>query len=240
VEGAAGRGGVYRLDGSYATDKGKLDISALGDGKDLYVRFGGLQQLGLLLGEGAAAYGINADSNPFQTLDGKWLVVPANVTESLLQSTGTNAPASQGLSEADQQKLVDLYRRHEFLRVHKALADETVDNTQSRHYQIAVDKDRLQAFLKAAQRDIKDLKLTDDQIDSIVGMEGLTEPFDLWISKSSGLVKQVAFAEGTGKDALQMKITFTSYGQPVKVDKPQDAQPLMDALTGSMMGNVPQ
>ena len=236
-----GATGSYTLSGTYSANQSKLGFELRStDGKDIYVKANGLAGLSGLLGADAGQYGITEAGNPFQALENTWLVIPKDTRDMLLKDTGAAGAGSAGtrLSEADQNKLADLYKRHPFIAVSKALADETVEGTPSRHYQAVVDRTELAAFIGAVQKEVTSLKLTDQQVKSIREITLPSQPIDVWIAKDSGYITQVRYVSGSGKDAVALQVNLSQVNQPVKVEQPQGAKPLFEALSGALLGGV--
>jgi hypothetical protein len=158
--------------------------------------------------------------------DDQWLEVS-------LESTGAMLPGqpaglqSASLKAADRKRIERLYDKHSFISVSKVFDEELVAGRMSYHYQVKADKKRLRAFLEAAQRDIPELKLRAGGIATILDASLLDRSLDIWIDKSDGVIRQVAYAEVAGST---VQIGFDGYGKDIDIAKPQSAVPLLETL----------
>jgi hypothetical protein len=200
------------------------------DGKTMYIKVGGLEGLPELL----AATGdetVQAFAPLIGTLNNQWF----ELNESFLKEMGS-ASFSTKLSEADRQKLGSAYQNHQFLNVKEKLADETIKGSSSHHFKVVVDKTALKAFLS----DIKNAKLdsmplTQDDIDAFsktVSTVDFTKyPVDVWVSKDTKQLSQVAFSLTAEDTTLAVRMTFFDYGKPVQVTKPEGAKSLLELMS---------
>lgn len=224
--------GQFDLTGSYQrSDKTVgIDIKSV-DGTDAYLRLKGLSGLPELLGKDAALYGITPQRNAIAGLENRWLVVPSDIKNTVIQNRPAGNGSSLSLSADDKKTLARLYGSNEFLQVSKSLADDTVDDVESFHYQVTVDSARLESFMKAVQKDISRLKLTDPQVKSITGTLVSVSPIDVWVSKSGKQFTKIAYAStnGTATDAIELKLS--RYNQQTSIERPSQSTPLLEALT---------
>ncbi len=225
--------GQFDLTGSYqkASRTVGLDIKSV-DGSDAYLRLQGLAGLSELLGNDAALYGITPQRNPITGLENRWLVIPADIKNTVIQNRPVSGSSSLALSADDKNTLARLYGRSEFLKISKTLADDSVDGVASYHYQVAADSVALEAFLKLVQKDIERLKLTDEQIDSLASTIASVSPFDVWVSKDDKRFNKLAYtsSNSSGADAVELKLN--QYNESVTIDRPAQSTPLLEALTG--------
>lgn len=229
----------FELAGDYTIKQAKLGFDLRSpDGKDVYLKATGLAGLSGLLGAEAGQYGISDASNPFQALENTWLVIPKETQDALLKNSDVGAATGVKLSEADQQKIAHQYERHPFIVVTKTLADETIDGTASRHYQARINHDELVAFAEAVQKDVTALKLTDQQVQSVRAAKLPEQPVDVWVAGDSGYITQVRYSDGSGKDTSVVQVNLSKFNQPVKIEQPQGAKPLFEALGNAILGGA--
>lgn len=202
------------------------------DGKDFYIRVGGLASVLPLLGADAAT----ASYVPLlQTIDNQWYELGQ---ETLSQFAGDTLPTtSTGLSDADRQKLADAYTQNAFLTVTETLEDQKVAGVDSYHYKVQVDGNKLKAFLSAIEADEVDLSsmgLTKPLVESLKnGIDSgdlANTPVDVWIAKDSQLFTQFVFTTTVDDVDMDVRLTFMDYNKPVMVEVPENPKPITELL----------
>lgn len=164
----------------------------------------------------------------------QWLTVPSQTLDALLPTslglTSKDTSAS-GVNEADRRRLEALYSRYGFVEVGKILVDETIEGKLCRHYQVRVNGQQLERFMKAAKREIPNLHIQDSQVRSIVQTSLWDKPADIWIAKDDGLIRRIAYrGSETAAGANSISLTILSYGEPVHVTKPEASRSLLDTM----------
>jgi|GEM_PF-1471961 len=208
------------------------------NGTSYYVKVGGLDGYQQLLG------GINdADVQalaPFITaLNGHWI----EINQSLLTSMNVTNPLPSVAqpNTADKKKLGDIYKKHRFLMVTQTLPDQVIKGASSYHYKVVADKAELKAaYLDLKDANIKDLKITQDQVTgfnkSVDGVDFTKYPVDIWIAKDTKLPNQLAFTVKNSDTTVDLQVTLFDLNKPVSVEKPADAQSLLQVL-GQVFGS---
>jgi len=233
--------GSFQLNGDLLLDKSKADQKVTfelrsPDGKDLYAKVSGVDSLETLLSGGITpdpAY--SGDNNPFKSLDNKWLVLSKDTQDMLLQNQKVTT-GGINLSDDDRKAIKKAYKQHAFVKVAEAKGSEDIDGVKSRHFAVKIDKNELVAFAEQVKNDVKSLKITDDQIKSIRDADfSDKDNFDVWVGDN--YITQVKFTDDAKDAAKQQSITvkLNKYNQPVNVEKPADAKPLLEALSSMFL-----
>lgn len=206
------------------------------DSKSIFVRLGGLSGLSELLAsssEQAAAY-----APFFNSLNDQWI----EINESLIKQYDKSFESGV-LTEADAKKFTDAYLKYPFLVVDEVLEDQSIAGESCHHYRIKVDVVKLKGLLTA----LKDAKLDSyrldqkalDQLNKAIDDSGLGNyGFEIWISKSGKMIKQLSTSFASGGMDWKVRYTVESYNQPVKVEKPEDAKSLMDIIGEFMISGL--
>lgn len=237
LSGAVAEGGRFDLSGDYMSGNDALGVQLRSaDGKDAFARLTSIDRLGKVLGEDAKDYGITDSFNPLLGLEGKWLVVPADLKETILMNRADDSQTDLNLDAVDKQKLADLYLKHEFLNISGKLADENIDSVTSYHYAVTVDKPQFEAYLRGVQQGVTKLRLQEKQIQSLLGLVDASKPLDVWISKDANRFTKLSYASADSDTTRRTVLTLHNYDRTVSVDKPADAVPLFEAL-GTLFQN---
>lgn len=197
------------------------------DGKTYFVKVAGLSGLyELLVGAGVDP----SISTIINSVDDQWLEINESLINELYGS-------SEGitLSEADIQKLAEIYKKHGFIKLVKELNDDTVKGASSYHYQVAIDKAELKVALNEVKNaKIKALPVTQDTVDAM--NDALKDvdldkyPFDLWIDKETKLINQVGMTIDSNDTKFTFKVALFDLGKPVKVEKPEETKSILEVI----------
>ncbi len=222
-----------------------MDVRSV-DGKTLYLKVGGLKGLPELLAAGSGAAlpdGVAAEDvqrpemamlgvlGPLiESLNDQWI----EVSESILQD-GAGVPDTGSLTDADRTKLAELYDQHTFLTVREKLADEEIKGDKSYHYKAGIDKEKLKSFVSAVKdARIESLKLEEKEVREFNELVDKADfnalGFEVWVSKDSKMIRQVAVKYEKDGDKLDVRVTIDSYNEEVKVEKPAEAKSLLELM----------
>lgn len=240
ANGFTARNGVFQLDGTYAEtgSTGRaLGVSARSpDGKDAFVRLSDVAQLRTILGDEAADYGITAERNPLQQVEGRWLRVPADLKETVLRNQ--SATVGQPLDDADRHKLASLYMERPFLRVVRPLPVVATDAPARHHFELAIDRPLLRSYLEAVQRSVPKLQLTGKQAASLEAAVGTVRHIEVWITGRDSRFSRIDFRLADDSGSWQARLDVGNYGRDPRVGAPADAVPLFEALSGLSQVNT--
>ena len=233
-----GKGSDKAFDATLTLDAAitKVGIELLSPSKaDLYVRVTGLEGVPEVLaemGNGAEAY-----SPLVNSVNNQWI----EINQSLLQGVGAEdiAKNDYSLSDSDAKKIETAYKNHFFLDVTKTYDDEAVNGVMSRHYQAKVNDAELKAFLQEVKaQKIKNLDITQEQIDAITDARLSEFPIEVWISKDTTLITKVAFDYKKDAMALHAEMSLKDINKSVTVTKPADTKTLLQVLGESEIGKA--
>lgn len=211
----------------------RVTLQALSpDGKNFYVKAGGLEGLPALLaatGEMGAAY-----APMITSINDQWI----EINESFLKQLGDSYEAKT-LTEADFKKITTAYSQHPFFVVTETLKDEEIAGQKSHHYKVIVDRTKLKSFavaLKDAKLDAFKIEQKDiDELDAELPKDLDKYPVEVWVSKKSKMITQVAFKTTQEGTTINLRFTVESYNKPVKVEKPETSKSLLEVM-GDFMG----
>jgi len=174
-----------------------------------------------------------------------------------------NLNTNANLSPQDIEKIRDILKKSNFIKVKKRLPDEKIKNIDSYHYQVEIDKenfvkmykdllaaaDEIEIFKKALgntnQSEIeKTLKDLDSTIDNLNKYQ-----MEIWVGKENYLLNKFKISGNYTKDSENNKVNlnFSGYmiyvfNQPVIINEPQNAESLdtlWDEITNSTDGLLP-
>ncbi len=200
------------------------------DGSAIYVRMGGLDGLPELLSSTGDA---QAESYApiIATLNNQWF----EINKSILSQLGIDLNSKA--SEAEMQKMAQLYEQHQFLAVKQKLADETIKGMSSYHMQVVVDKDQLKQYLQGMiDAKLESLAKSKDALDSLKKSlaDSKTDfskyPIDLWIAKDKKLIDQVKFSFSDDEASATLRVTMFDFGKSVSVEKPTGTKSILDVI----------
>lgn len=213
-----------------------LDASLRAVEKNLYFKISNLPNIGI------------ADLSPFSD---KWIKLSdEELTNSPLlnQATGQsqNTPLKENkpLTAAQIHTLEQLMIKHQFIKITKKLADETLAGVPTKHFQFVFDKQAYKDLAKELS-DNPDYKLDkaqigklDDGLDSLNSADG-----EMWIGKKDAMLYKIVlnfnFAETSVTKAsgkITFILSFSNYNQPVTITAPAPAMPIQDVLNQLLGG----
>ncbi|HSX17553.1 MAG TPA: hypothetical protein VLH86_05645 [Patescibacteria group bacterium] len=212
-----------------------LDVRSV-DGSTYYLKVGGLEGLPELM----SAYGgtdASAYASVISGLNQQWI----EINQSVLSQLGSSATTLK-MSQADRDKLAAAYKDHQFLTVQQTLKDEKISGMNSHHYKIAVDKQQLKDFVKAVKdAKLDSVKMSQDELDSfnnsVKDVDFSKHPVDVWVTKDTKLVDQIAFSYEDNQGTLDVRYTVTDYNKPVNVTKPAGAKSLLEVMSQLLMSS---
>lgn len=214
------------------------------DGKNVYIKVGGLNGLSQLLSgsytKNSTANSITSSLSPLlSSINNQWF----EINQSLISQEvpGLNTSTMQTPTQADVSKLEQLYQQHQFLVVKQTFADQTISGYPSYHYTIIVSASQIKAFLTAVDNaHIKSLSQETSEISSLSNMVGQSNlanyPIGIWISKSNKLVDQLSiFTSDSSGNPVSATITLSKFNSPVNVTAPTGAKSILQLL-GQLSG----
>jgi len=228
--GASDQDGKFTVSASIdaIVTKVTVDVRSL-DGKTLYAKVGGLAGLPELMAQSgnemAAMY-----APLLNEVNDQWF----EINDSLLKET-TGTSTNFKLSDADRQKLATAYEENQFLTVKETLASEKINGTDSHHYKVTIDNDKLQGFVSAVEAaKIESFGFTPEMFtgikDSLKDANLSQYPLDVWIAKDTKLFTQVSFAMQNDEGTFNFRMAFKDYNKEFTVEKPEGAKPIIDLL----------
>lgn len=231
-----GKTGDKAFDGKVTLDAGvtKIGVNMLTvDGKDMYLKVSGLDGVPELLNQ------MGGEATQYaplvQSFNNQWFVI----NESLIKASGVAELTEDdyGLSDADAKKVETAYRNHLFMEVTKTYEDQDVHGTPSFHYQAKVNEAELEAFLKEVKaQNIKNLKITDEQIADVKKAKLGAYPVEVWIAKDTRIINKVAFDVEESGSAIHFEVGIFDFNKQLSVEKPADAKSLLELLAASEAG----
>lgn len=219
-----------------AVTKINLDLRS-SDSKTMYVRLSGLDGLDQLLATYAG--GSNDESAAMLTalapiiakINNQWYTVDESMLNQLGDGFGA-ATSENKVSEADAEKIGEIYKKHQFLEIDKKLADEKIHEIDSYHILAKINKDKLVSFLnelKAAN--IKSLPIEQNMIDEVSKVDFSKYPFDMWVSKADRIITQLATSIEEEGTTMKFRVALFDINKEVKVETPTDAKTILELLT---------
>lgn len=226
--GAAAQEGKLQLSASLDALITKVTFDMLSpDGKNFYLKVGGLQGLSDLFAQEnpeAAQY-----ISLLNQVNDQWY----EISEGLVKQFTQYPLTPSALNEASMQKIAELYGQHQFLVVKETLASEAINGEESHHYKVVVDSVKLKDFAAAIQAaNIQGVTITQESLHmfnaGVDDMKFANYPLDIWISKKSKLFTQIAFETDFQGSAVTLRLTVTDYNRPVEVQTPESTKPFLD------------
>lgn len=221
------------------TGSGRLSLTMLGFQDIAYLRVDNIANLGSLSQQ------LGADPKPYNTedfkaavkpLDGKWFSITKEQSQTLADGAVPFAGQGGAIQPDDLQKLGDIYAKAPFFKPGTVFNDDTIDDTRSAHFTIAVDKPLFKVFLANLQKaNLKALAVPDESIkesDALVDTASRQGAVDIWIARDSKKLKQIKVhsnqKDGLGSMTLTFVTNLPAFGQ---LAKPAEAQPFEDLFT---------
>lgn len=231
-KGAASENGSFDANVQFKTAVATVSLDARYLEKSIYLRLSGLNGLDKLLAGTSASSTSGTYAQLIKQLNNNWYVVD----ESLLKQMGGNnvsfSSSQDRLSKEDAQKIGDAYKKHQFIKVDKKLADEKIHGQSSYHILATVDKTQLKAFVTEVKNaNLKDVKIEQSDIDAIDKVDFSKYPFDIWVSKSNRMVSQLATTIKQDGTTVRVRVALYDYNQPVTVEKPAGAKSVLELLS---------
>jgi len=230
LQGLLAQQGIFDLTGTYHKAGRSLGIDLRStDGKDVYLKLSHVADLQAVLGDQAADYGLTA-GNPIRPLEAKWLIVPADLKQTILRNEPSSA-AAQRLDDADRQRMASLYGQYPFLEITETVRPSPQDPAGTSHYKLTIKVDELQHYLQAAKTQVPKLQLTDKQIGSLTAFARTTTVHDIWISKADKRITRFDFRLNDNGSRWYARLDARDYDRDAQVRTPDGAVPLFEALS---------
>jgi hypothetical protein len=211
-----------------------LDARSVGD-KSLYLRLSGLEGLDKLLGSFSGDAGSSSTTSQYAAVISKINNQWFTIDESLLKQAGgdVSLPTEDNkLSKEDAKKIGDAYKKHQFISVDKKLADEKIHNQNSYHLQVKIDKAQLKLFATEVKNvNINGVKIDQKDIDEFDKVDFSKYPFDIWVSKSTRMISQIATTITEDGTTVKVRIAAYDYNEPVTIEKPQGAKSVLELVS---------
>ena len=231
-----------------ATYDGKLDFSAdidalittitldlrSTDGKSYFLKVGGLDGLADLMALGGDESGTTF-APLLKSVNDQWYEINQSLVN---QTTGTSFDFAK-VSEEDVDKIVDIYKKNEFLVVKETLKSEKIKGVDSHHLKVGIEQEKLRSFLKALKEaNIDNLKITDQGLaafSNLLNDSDLSKnTTDVWIAKDTKMFNQFQFKISESGSDVNFRLTITDYNKPVNVEKPEGAKSILEVITSFM------
>lgn len=209
------------------------------DGKTYYVKVGGLDGLPQLLSASGSPEA--AQYAPLLTgINNQWY----EINQSLINNYLGGQLALGDWSADDYAKLTAAYKNHPFMVVKQTYANQKIKGTDCLHYKIGVDKTALKAFIK----DIQSAKLKALTLDAAIYSNLIKDldaadvskyGVDVWISKDKHEFRQFGYTQSDDSGATTFTLTLSDYNKSFSVQKPADAQSILQILSQFLGGVDP-
>lgn len=233
LSGGLAAGGHFDVSGSYSKAGDSVGLAVRSpDGGDAYVRLEDMGALARLLGDEAADYGITASRNPLLALDGRWLVVPSGIKDTVVRGGAAASADGEMMDDGDRRRMGELFRQNRWLTVERQLADEVIDGQLNYHYRLGADAGKLDAFLRAVRRDVPRLMLSEQRAAWLRDNLLQADRLEIWIDQDDRLPSQLYYRSFQSGDVREVRLGLKDYNKPLRSTAPQPATPLFEALQG--------
>ena len=218
----------------------RIGVSAMALNDALYVKAIGMQALtGLLVASsGTTDEALIAQyATMLESINDQWISISKEEMQSLTSSA--NAGVNGVPTDAEIKKVLELYNAHTFVKADKTFADETIDNTNTTHFNLKIDKAQLVAFAEALKAaNLPNITVSSENITQIKNADAsTTTTVDVWIAKDSKKFKQIRLADTKPGEESTITITFKSALPSFdKFEKPASAKSVNELLTEMMSG----
>jgi hypothetical protein len=216
----------------------RVTLSVRGFEDMTYMRFGSLGNVPNLvksLSPGQeSAYGTPEFKAALERVNNKWFSLTKEEAAGLAQ--GATSTAATGFKGEDFKKAAEVYQKHPFFKADKSFADEKIDNVNTAHFSIKIDKPTYKAFLTELKNaNLESLKPTDDDInnsDKDADDFSKNLAVEFWIARGSNKFKQVKFVNTeTGNESTVVLTMVTDLPKFDKLEKPNDSVPFSEIMT---------
>lgn len=181
-------------------------------------------------------------------LNNKWIKLNFKELESQygLKFQPTENQQANKMKES-VQKFNNLYKENSFMKLAK-LQNEKIDNEDSYHYKMVLDKEIFKKFILGLNKLTKEEGLgenyqvtLEEQLKNLEeGLNKLEVAGEIWITKQAKIIKkaQINFIINNEGYSGEVKntIILTNYNQPIKINEPTQAmsfKELMDSIMGA-------
>ena len=202
------------------------------DGSSFFVKASGLSDLTQLLDAAGDTADAKVAGPLLNKVDDQWY----EINQSFLKQLGLTSTSTK-LSDADKQKLGDLYKQHPFLTVKDKLPNDTIKGMDSYHLEVVLNKTELQAYLQGvADANIKALETSKSSVTDLkkqlsdITVDFNKYPIQVWIAKDQKLIDQVQLKVSNSSVDVNARLTFYDYNKPVSFTKPSGAKSVVDLL----------
>lgn len=203
-----------------------------------YVRLGSMSNLPNLVKTLAPGQEASYNTAEFKAalgrINDKWFSLTKEEAAGVAQ--GATSGSAAGFKPEEVQKALEIYQKHPFFKADKTFADEKIDNVNTAHFSIKMDKPTYKAFLTELKNaNLESLKPTDEEIansDKDADDFAKNANVEFWIDRGSKQFKQVKFANTqTGSESSVVLTMMTDLPKFDKLEKPADALPFSEFMT---------
>lgn len=235
--GASDNGAITATgDVDLAVTKVTLDLRSV-DGKDFYVKIGGLNGLDKVMSSLSGQTGSTfAQYAPLiAQVNDQWYIINQSLVQQLTKSA---APTDQRLGQADAKKVGEAYKHHQFVTVVKTLPDASIHGMASKHYQIGIDKTKFKAFLTEVKDDhIPNVTIDDSTLNSADKIDTSKDTYEIWVDKGGKRLDQLQVVAPDKDTTTTFRIALYDFNKPVNVQKPDGAKSILELL-GAFLGGT--
>jgi hypothetical protein len=221
----------------FGTGNSRVSLTARAIDDGLYLKAGSLANLPNLIkmfsAESASVYDTPEMKAALSRIDNKWFSISKDDLQAL--GAGSSSMLPTQVKPQELQQMLDIYRKHKVFQADKSYPDEKIDNVNTGHFTIKINKTELIAFLTDVKNaNLQSLKVTDADIAS-AGKDAddfaKNAVVDVWIARDTKQFKQLRFASVEKGSEGSFTFTFiTNLPQFDKLEKPADAVPLSELL----------
>jgi hypothetical protein len=196
---------------------------------EFFFKVKGLKGLSALAGETYAPL-----VSQLETLDDTFIVINQSMLSQLGLPVGQTEQAK--LSDADLAKLAELVEKANFFTVTEKLGSKDINGSGAKGYRVKLDRQGLLDFLSALESsDISGIQAMKAQVTTLrEALQGSDQAdFDklsaeIWLQ--GGRVGQIVISGDGDGGTTTVTLTFTSYDQPVSIERPKSAKSLLEVI----------
>lgn len=162
-------------------------------------------------------------------------------TENLPAPSNSSEDASKIAQAKKQGKLKEIFQKYNIFDATEYVGSETIQGSvKTRHISFTADKEELKKFLTEAVVELGDNtasqygmenyeKELEKNLDALQNVEG-----DIWIGKDDSFLHKmeakISTKDESSEGSLNFTLEFSGFNNPVSVEAPKDAVPIIDVL----------
>ncbi len=225
ISGQSDGSGNYkaRVDIDIVVSQAQVELVSF-DGQQ-YINAGGLGGIVSNLSSGDSNLITENIQSIVSILEGRWIELNSEGVE------GFGLPinlADLDITQDELTKIKDAYLDNSFVSITQDYGLEDLGGAEAYHYKIAINQEKLEAFVEQLKVDgvvdPDNVKQIEEQAEDQIGGGQAPEniELDVWVSQDQRQIRKVEFVNQDDQGTQTLRVEFSGYNEEVNIEAPED------------------